>query len=241
MLAPTPSTTALNQSPGTSTWSIPSTPAMETQYAGEKIPIPPTLTMSSVTESTHTGTSGPTHSHQPLLSAAIGQSTNSVSASMSTPAAAPPPSPQRPFRQSTKDFREALKARKAADSEAKKAEEERKRVEKAEKEKEKAEKRRREAEKEREAEEKKGAKRASRKMSLGLSGLVNWGRDRDKDKEKDKLGISSLPHSTRGATSSEQPIVNGTGHSLDGMSPEDNERLRISLKPEAHFVPTINF
>ncbi|KAG9021464.1 hypothetical protein FS842_006592 [Serendipita sp. 407] len=197
--------------------------------------------MSSVTESTHTGTSGPTHSHQPLLSAAIGQSTNSVSASTSTPASAPPPSPQRPFRQSTKDFREALKARKAADSEAKKAEEERKRVEKAEKEKEKAEKRRREAEKEREAEEKKGAKRASRKMSLGLSGLVNWGRDRDKDKEKDKLGISSLPHSTRGATSSEQPIVNGTGHSLDGMSPEDNDRLRISLKPEAHFVPTINF
>ncbi|KAG8819024.1 hypothetical protein FRC17_010625 [Serendipita sp. 399] len=244
MLAPTSSTTALNQSPGTSTWSIPSTPAVDVQQQnGEKIPIPPTLTMSSASESTHAGVSPPsaaTHSHQPHLTAAYGQSTNSVSVSASASAstsAMPPPSPQRPFRQSTKDLREALKAKKAADIVAKKAEEERKRVEKAEKEKEKAEKKRREAEKEKEGEERKLVKRASRKMSLGLGGLVHWGRDKDKD----KFGVSSLPSSTRRPVSSEQPVANGPGHSMDGLSPEEKQRLRISLKPEAHFVPTINF
>jgi FKBP-type peptidyl-prolyl cis-trans isomerase len=94
--------------------------------------------------------------------------------------------PLRGVQHSANDSKDALKARKAAEVTAKKnkekAEEEPRRAEKAVKEQEKMEREQLEREHERAEKEHKQSKRTSvsRKLSLGLSGLVSWSRDKDK-------------------------------------------------------------
>ena len=104
----------------------------------------------------------------------------------------------RPVRQSTKDSKDTAKARKAAEAAAKKnkekAEEEKRKLEKALKERERMERERLEREREKaEKEHHKLTNRMSRKMSLGLGGLVGWS-NRDKDKHPPTAAGSSSTH-----------------------------------------------
>jgi hypothetical protein len=126
------------------------------------------------------------------------------------------------------DSKEALKARKAAESIAKKnkerAEEEKRRTEKALKEREKME--REKAEKEQNKHSKRTS--VSRKMSLGLSGLVSWSRDKDKHAS----AVASSSAHSRPAETAE-----------NGLKAEhiDAAAAQKMLKPENYFKPTINF
>ncbi|KIM32495.1 hypothetical protein M408DRAFT_327043 [Serendipita vermifera MAFF 305830] len=145
--------------------------------------------------------------------------------------------PLRPARQSTKDSKDAIKARKAAEAAAKKnkekAEEERRKLEKALKEREKMERERAEREREKaEKEHHKLANRVSRKMSLGLSGLVGWS-SKDKDRHHSAAIASS---STQGQTGSESGHHGSKSGHLDGHSSQP-----LVLKPEVPSALSFNF
>ncbi|PVG01705.1 cysteine proteinase [Serendipita vermifera] len=219
----------LTQSPSQSALSIPGTSAGDPISANDRIPVTASATISSV----------------------AGSSSRLSMSSHATTSAAPLTSPHRTNKQSIKDLREAVKAKKSAEAVAKKnkekQEEERRRAEKAERDRERAERERIDREKERIEKEKekehKSGKRASRKMSLGLSGLSLWSRDKDKDKDKEKdKHTASLPAALRTgrshATEDRPEPAQSDGHV---QSPENQDVVRKALSPEGHFVPTFNF